>query len=204
MRASLLLLAVAHAPLVVSLPRPLVDIASGFQHGVSRALLMFREEEEEKKTRATGTLDSPYTLKGDNELQAISFEGPTKRGKFEIEYQDAEARVLKVTENKKPIGAPEGYVFADPSSYIVDLPVTPGATVKRQQVDYEFDTKNAAFKEFNLSSVMTGKLNGIAWEIGTAGVQDFEDDEGESKFTLKAGEALTGEWAVFLPKKKQS
>lgn len=38
---------------------------------------MFREEEEEKKTRATGTLGSPYPLKGDNELQAISFEGST-------------------------------------------------------------------------------------------------------------------------------
>lgn len=55
---------------------------------------------------------------------------------------------------------------------------------------------DAAFKKFNLSSVMTGKLNGIAWEIGTAGVQDFEDDEGESKFTLKAGEALVS--IVFL------
>lgn len=42
-------------------------------------------------------------------------------GVFEVEFQNAEGRVLTVTENKNPAAAPAGFMALEPVSYKVEL-----------------------------------------------------------------------------------
>lgn len=58
---------------------------------------------------------------------------------------------------------------------------------------------DAANKAKDLTKVQTGKLctDAKSFVISAAlGEEEFEADEGESKFTVSS---LIGEWAVFLP-----
>ncbi|CAG8948919.1 hypothetical protein HYFRA_00002046 [Hymenoscyphus fraxineus] len=156
------------------------------------------EEEEEKKTRANGLFGTPFQLKGNNELQAISFVGSAGVGSMEIEYQNIDGRTLTVTEHKTPGAAPLGFKRIDPSSYVVTL-AEGSSNITRQQIDYVFDAKNEALKAQNLSAVQTGKLcrDTNAFVVSSAlGEQEFEADENES--VLKTSNII-GEWALFVP-----
>ncbi|CAG8975318.1 hypothetical protein HYALB_00010561 [Hymenoscyphus albidus] len=155
-----------------------------------------KKEEEEKKTRANGVMGTPFQLKGNNELQAISFVGSAGVGSMEIEYQNIDGRTLTVTENKTPGAAPLGFKLIDPSSYVVAL-AEGSSNITRQQIDYV--TLDEALKAQNLSAVQTGKLcrDTNAFVVSSAlGEQEFEADENES--VLKTSN-IVREWALFVP-----
>lgn len=42
-------------------------------------------------------------------------------GKLEVEFQNQQGRQLRVTENRNPAAAPNGFVALEPVSYIVEL-----------------------------------------------------------------------------------
>lgn len=59
-------------------------------------------------------------------------------GVFEVEFQNQDARQLRVTENKNPAAAPKGFVALEPVSYVVELgggaAAAQGLTL--QKIDY--------------------------------------------------------------------
>ncbi|KAL2071814.1 hypothetical protein VTL71DRAFT_13049 [Oculimacula yallundae] len=157
-----------------------------------------KKEPEEKKTRTKAALAQAVLLKGGMELQAVSFVGSTGTGAIEIEYQNADARTLTVTENKSPAAPPAGFKFIDTSSYVVTLAEGAG-NITRQQIDYVFNLNSTAVKAVNISAVRTGKLctEAKSFVVSDAlGAHDFEADEGES--VLKVNSML-GEWGLFAP-----
>jgi hypothetical protein len=40
---------------------------------------------------------------------------------LEVEFQNAEARTLTVTQNENPVAAPPGFVAVEPTSFIIQL-----------------------------------------------------------------------------------
>lgn len=58
-------------------------------------------------------------------------------GAFEIEFQNADARVMRVTENKTPAAPPAGFEAVDCSSFIVEL--AGGNDLTLQKIDYFLD-----------------------------------------------------------------
>lgn len=60
---------------------------------------------------------------------------PKTNGRFEVEFQNQDARVLTVTENTNPAPPPAGFVALEPVSYVVALEGgSNGLTL--QKIDY--------------------------------------------------------------------
>lgn len=71
-----------------------------------------------------------------------------QNGVFEIEFQNADARTLTVTQNTNPAAPPPGFVAVEPVSFIVNL--AEGAEgVTLQKVDYILN-KNSESPPFQL------------------------------------------------------
>ncbi|GAP85203.2 hypothetical protein SAMD00023353_2201430 [Rosellinia necatrix] len=154
------------------------------------------EEENEDEVDIAGTLDTPVALEGGDIKQDVTF--PASVGEFEVEFQAKTARTLTVSENKTPVAAPAGFTALEPSSFKVAL-AEGGDALTLGQIDFIFNTTNAALTGVDLSKSRVGKL---CTETNTFVIDDalgeaeFEVDENE--IVLKVTD-LSGEFGIFVP-----
>ncbi|KAJ4302508.1 hypothetical protein N0V88_002656 [Collariella sp. IMI 366227] len=134
-----------------------------------------------------GRFYTPHRSITDSELKT--------NGVFEVEFQNQEARQLRVTENKNPAAAPKGFVALEPVSYVVELgggaAAAQGLTL--QKIDYIRNAESAI-------DISTGQIARFCTEANAfvfgEGELEFEADENELTLTV---ENMVGEWAVFVP-----
>lgn len=149
-----------------------------------------------EENEIAGVFGTLIDLKGDDLKQDVLFKAAV--GNFEVEFQAKTARKLAVIENKTPGAAPAGFKLLDPSSYIVTLQGGGGA-LTLGQLDYIFDSANAALKGIDVTKTTIGKFSNAkgAFEVGDkVGETEFEVEENEIVLKVKN---LDGEFALFVP-----
>lgn len=141
-------------------------------------------------------------------------------GVFEVEFQNRDARILTVTENKTPAPPPTGFTALEPVSYKVELEGgADGLTLQR--IDYILNVNSQFTLTFSTHPLIsmnftdirligtiskelfaTGKLGKLCTETnsfildGGFAETEFEADENELKSDVKS---MIGEWALFVP-----
>lgn len=137
-------------------------------------------------------------------------------GVFEVEFQNAEARTLTVTENPTPGAAPAGFQHVETRSYIVDIAEgADGLTL--QKIDYILNADSNATRPSSSNqdrnmltlTVFAGALDISQGQIGRfcaeAGVFVIDPALGELEFEVEENELtltvanMNGEWAAFIP-----
>lgn len=117
-----------------------------------------------------------------------------KVGGFEVEINTAQARQLRVTENKTPGAAPPGFTNIEGVSFKVEIGGGSSKGFTLAKIDYIGDEAGAP-----LSAGQIGRLcnETNSFVIG-AGVGDLEFETDENELTMTVAD-LVGEWAIFLP-----
>lgn len=142
---------------------------------------------------------------------------------FEVEFQNADARILTVTENETPGIAPLGFDFLEPVSYVIELQGgAEGLTL--QKVDYILNagskclapnpipldslrpfsdqTANEYLATTGTLDISQGQIGKLCTETNTyvvgAGVGELEFELEENELTLTVDD-MNGDWAIFVP-----
>lgn len=94
-------------------------------------------EEKGDELNLNGVFGTAVALGGGNVKTDVLFTKGSV-GSLEVEFQDAKANSLTVTENKTPGKAPTGFALLDPSTYKIALK-DGAANLTLQKVDFIFD-----------------------------------------------------------------
>ncbi|KAK3312584.1 hypothetical protein B0H66DRAFT_459442, partial [Apodospora peruviana] len=152
------------------------------------------EEKAENEVEQEGQFGTVINLGGGDVKTDTEFP-PGVIGRFEVEFQNAQARLLRVTENKTPAAPPPGFTALEPVSYIVEIGGGASTGFTLSKIDY---IRNAD----STVDIRTGQIGKLCKETNSfvigagVGELEFEDDENELTLTVKD---LVGEWAMFLP-----
>ncbi len=121
-------------------------------------------------------------------------------GALEVEFADANGRILVVTENKKPAAAPAGFTALEPVSYQVRILGGSSKNLVVSKIDYIGNAGGAAdLSQAQLARLDTSKN---AFVLGKKVVEaEFEADENELSSTVSN---LQGEYAFFVPNAAQA
>ncbi|KAK0622059.1 hypothetical protein B0T17DRAFT_609024 [Bombardia bombarda] len=151
------------------------------------------EEKNENEVEQAAEFGVAINL-GGGDIKTDTTFPPGKVGVLEVEFQNTDARVLRVTENKTPGNAPVGFTFLEPSSYKIEL----GGGSKNltlSKVDYISNADNTV-------DISTGQIGRLCTETNTfvvgAGVGELEFEVDENELTLTVDD-MVGEWGIFIP-----
>ncbi|KAK1758681.1 hypothetical protein QBC47DRAFT_441528 [Echria macrotheca] len=150
------------------------------------------EENKENEVEQQGQFGQVIQLGGGN-VKTDTLFPPGLNGVFEVEFQNQQARAMRVTENRNPAAPPAGFSALEPVSYRVEVQGgTRGLTL--QKIDYILNANNAL-------DISQGRVGKLCTETGTfiidgIGELEFERDENELTLTV---DSLVGEWAIFVP-----
>ena len=78
-------------------------------------------------------------------------------GALEVEFQNQQARQLRVTENRTPAAAPKGFTALEPVSYIVELAGGAAAAqgLTLQKIDYIRNANSESNLVYSYSSPLS-------------------------------------------------
>ncbi|KAK3372365.1 hypothetical protein B0H63DRAFT_563793 [Podospora didyma] len=149
------------------------------------------EEKEAGETEQEGAFGVAINLNGGDVKTDTEFP-PGTNGKFEVEFKNPQARVLRVTENNTPAAAPVGFTAFEPSSYKVELSGS-GKGLTLSKIDYIGNTG------VDVSQVQLGRLctETNSFVVGGGVVErEFEAEENEIASNV---DNLVGEFGFFVP-----
>ncbi|KAB5526498.1 hypothetical protein GE09DRAFT_1257160 [Coniochaeta sp. 2T2.1] len=156
----------------------------------STAAAPAEEEGNANEVELTGQFDAQIDLGGGNIKTDVLFPAGAN-GLLEVEFQNQDARVLTVTENKTPAAAPPGFTALEAVSYVVALEGG-GEGLTLSKIDYIRNVNSTLDISQGVLGVLCKETNTFAIVAET----EFEAEE----FELTAPVTnLAGEFAFFLP-----
>jgi len=150
------------------------------------------EAGKENEVNLTGAFGQVIDL-GGGDVKTDTLFPPGLNGAFEVEFQNQQARQLRVTENKTPAAAPAGFSALEPVSYIVEV-AGGTANLTLQKIDYILTAGNT----LDISQGRVGKLCTDTKTFILEGVGELEFEADENELTLTV-DNLVGEWSIFVP-----
>ncbi|KAL2268850.1 hypothetical protein VTJ83DRAFT_3696 [Remersonia thermophila] len=149
------------------------------------------EENKENEIEQQGQFNRVIRLGGGNVKIDTLFPAGVN-GVFEVEFQNQQARNLRVRENRNPAPPPKGFTALEPVSYIVELSGNP-RNVALQKIDYIRNANSTV--DISQGQIARFCREAQAFVFGE-GELEFEAEENELTLTVSN---MVGEWAFFVP-----
>ncbi|ETN39814.1 uncharacterized protein HMPREF1541_06040 [Cyphellophora europaea CBS 101466] len=149
----------------------------------------------EEELEVEGTFDTPIAVDGGNAKTDIVFPGNVA-GEFEAEYNGTAANAITVTQNSSPVPPPAGFLFVDPTTFVVSTQDATDPATDTVKIDYFYS--EAVKARIDVAQGVIGKLDAASGTFVTEGLGEFEVELEENEWTLTV-EDLNGEWAMLVP-----
>jgi len=120
-------------------------------------------------------------------------------GSLEVEVNSTATNAVTVKKNASPVAPPTGFLFVDPSTFIISTDKATNTATDQVKVDYIFTP--AVLAAVDPSKAVIGKLDEATkqfiTDVKTLNAE-FEFEEDENEWSLVVPD-LNGEWAILIP-----